>query len=214
MGDVREENEGRGRFAPLDLKPGHAGLGADVPNEAVKEDGFRGRDAVLHLVVVVLGVLVVSDADELLVLVRAGEDEGGDAEDVLLGDGARVGRGALELERVDPDRDRPDEAVVELLVELLLLWRGDVDELPFEVCWVRACARVCVRESYILWAERWKRGRTVFERSDALKSDSETVRIGETRWVVEELDVLFCFADKLVCQWLRLKRLKGTNGLG
>lgn len=122
--------------APLYLEPRHPGLRVDVPHEAVKLD--RVRRARLHLLVVVLRVLVVAHAHELLLLVRAREDERRDAEHVLRRDLARLRRAALELERVHARGHRPDEAVVELLVELLVARARDVDEPPFDVCGTKA----------------------------------------------------------------------------
>ncbi len=119
------------RNSPLDLEARHPRLLVDIAHKTLETNGLRQR--LLHLLVVVLRVLIIPDAHELLLLVRPGEDERGDAQRVLGWDLGRVGRGALELERVDAGGDGPDEAVVELLVELLVARGGDVDEAPFEI---------------------------------------------------------------------------------
>ena len=56
---------------------------------------------------------------------------------------------------------------------------------------VCVCARARTYHQVCMCISDGENGRrTVFERSDALKGDAETIGIGETRWVVEELDVL------------------------
>ena len=118
-------------LSPFDLKPRHAWLCVDISDQAVEHDLLGW--ILLHLVVVVFGVLVVPHADKLLVAVRGGEDEGSHAEYVLCRDLAWVRGLTIELKRVDADGDWPDEAVVELLVEIDVTRAGDVDEAPFNI---------------------------------------------------------------------------------
>ena len=124
---------------PPNLKPSHSRLRADIPNQPIKPDlalsnrTLRVLPLLPELLLVELGVLVVPDADELLVLVRAREDERADAEDVLLADEGWVGRGRVEFELVYALWDGPDDEGVELLVELFVVWAGDEGELPLDV---------------------------------------------------------------------------------
>ena len=76
---------------PIDLELGDAGLlGEDVPVKA-GDHGRSGR-VLVELGAVVLDVHVVADAEELLaILVGAGEEDGGDADDVSDGKVAVVG---------------------------------------------------------------------------------------------------------------------------
>jgi len=118
---------------PLDLESRYPRLSADISHQTLKDDWFWLWLGLLHLVIVVFGVLVVPDAHKLLVLVRTGEDERCDAEDVFLGDFGRVRWGPFEFERVDADGDGSDETVVELLVKLLVARGRDIYELPLEI---------------------------------------------------------------------------------
>ena len=69
------------RDGPFNLEASDSWLCADISDEAFERDlgGWCG----FHFLVVVLRVLIVPHADELLVSVRAGQDEGGDAKDVF-----------------------------------------------------------------------------------------------------------------------------------
>ena len=91
------------------------------------------RFTIFHLFVVILGVLIVSDAHELLVLVGASENKGSNAEDVFWRDLRWVGGRAFELERVHTSGDGTDQTIIKLLIELLVSGGRDVDESPLEV---------------------------------------------------------------------------------
>ena len=93
-----------------------------------------GRGSLVHLVVVILCILVIPHANKLLVTVRAREDDGGDADNVLGGDACWVRWVGVEFKRVDADGDGAYETVVEFLVQVEIVGRGDKDELPFDVC--------------------------------------------------------------------------------
>ena len=87
-----------------------------------------------HLRVVVLVVNIVTDANELAVIVRAGEKDDGNTDDVGWWDAGGIWSRGLEDELVDADWDWAHEERFELLVVLGGLGGADVDELPLEVC--------------------------------------------------------------------------------
>lgn len=91
-----------------------------------------------HLRVVILVVDIVANTDELAVVVRAGEEDDGNADDVGRWDASGIWGGGLEDELVDADWDWTDEKGVELLVVLSGLGGADVDELPLKVCGKRS----------------------------------------------------------------------------
>jgi hypothetical protein len=69
----------------------------------------------------------------------------------------------FEFKTIYPLRDRSNQAIVQLLIERLVLGRGDEDEFPFEV---------------------------FLQGSYALERDAEFVRVEEAGGVVEPFDVL------------------------
>jgi hypothetical protein len=71
--------------------------------------------------------------DELHAVVRAREQQHGDAEEIRRGNLIVVRRVRLEHELVRPDRDGPDEDDVELLVVRVRLCGSHVRQLPLEV---------------------------------------------------------------------------------
>ena len=189
VGHQHVHTRNKGHTRPFYLKARHAWFGIHIPDQPFKHDLLRR--SLLHLVVVILGVLVISYADEFLVFVRAGEYECGDTEDVLGGYFGRVGWDAFKVKGVDADGDGSHETVVQFLIELFVSRRRDVDESPFEV-WCGVSSRT--------WRyEGWRF--TVLERCDALERDAEFVRVEKARGVVEKLDVLLsgqCFSRVVV----------------
>lgn len=98
-----------------------------------------------HLRVIILVVDIVANTDELAVVVRAGEEDDGNADDVGWWNAGRVWGGGLEDELVDADWDWADEEGVQLLVVLGRLGGADVNELPLEVCGKRV--KWCLRNA-------------------------------------------------------------------
>ena len=131
VGHQQARTGNKGYNQPFNLKARHTRLCVHVPDQPFKHGLLRRT--LLHLLVVILGVLVISYADEFLIVVRAGEDECSDAEDVLCGYFCGVGWDAFKVKGVDADRDGAYETVVQFLIELFVSWRRDVDESPFEV---------------------------------------------------------------------------------
>ena len=87
-----------------------------------------------HLRVIVLVVDIVANTDELAVVIRAGKEDDGNANDVGWWDASGVWGRGLEDKLVDANRDWADEEGIELLVVLGGLSGADVNELPLEVC--------------------------------------------------------------------------------
>lgn len=151
--------------SPLDLKSCNTGFGTDVPHQVLKVDFLRGVRP--HLLVIVLCVLVIPHSHKLLVFVGSREDEGGDTQDVVWRDFGMVRCGSLEFERVDAGGDGADKAVVEFLIQVLVAWRRDVYELPFEIC---GRGRLEMRFERVGWV-------TIFESSYAFESNAKAVDV-------------------------------------
>ena len=86
----------KNRRLPFYLKSSDAWLCVDISNEAIKDD-FLGR-VFLHLIIVVFGILVVSDANKFLVAIGRGEDEGSYSQDIFCRDLGWIWWHAFELE--------------------------------------------------------------------------------------------------------------------
>ena len=122
-----------GANIPFDSKSGDAGLlGEDVAPDAL-EEGSWGR-VVVQLLVVVLVVHIVADADKLVALIGAREKNHRHAEDLVGGDLLQGRGGGCEDEFVDALRYRADRDLLEVDVVLVGLGGADVGELPVDVC--------------------------------------------------------------------------------
>ena len=91
-----------------------------------------------HFRVIIFIVDIIANTNELAVVVRAGEENDGNADDVGWWDASGIWGGGLEDELVDANWDWTDEKGVELLVVLGGLSGADVDELPLKVCGERS----------------------------------------------------------------------------
>lgn len=100
---------------PFDSKSRNPWLFCQYISPDLLDDRLRGR-IIVHLLIVVFIVDVVANADEFAVIVAAGEEDDGDAEDLGGGDTFEVGRVGFEDEFVDAHGYRPDKERVEFLI--------------------------------------------------------------------------------------------------
>lgn len=82
------------------------------------DDGL-GRRVGVELIGIVLVIHVVANADEFAAIVRAGQQDDSNTEDVCVGDATRLGGVGLENKLVNTHRNRSDKERVELLVVLI-----------------------------------------------------------------------------------------------
>lgn len=79
--------------APLDLEPRNARLRVRIARKPLNHNLAR-RVLSQHLIII-LRVLIISHSHKLLVIVAAGEDERGDAEEIFGRNAVGIGCGAL-----------------------------------------------------------------------------------------------------------------------